>query len=210
MANCVSTERTVKQYKHRFFEEVMATAPGAVLEVGCGAGAFLKDAAKRGCKLTGLEVSRDLVTDLQQAGIEAQIGRAEELPFEDGSFDIVVFQYVLHHCESLEQSLAEAVRVARRGVFVLEAWYDESIASQRVALGFDRWLKTVDRRTGEVNNEFPNASDVQVNTVRAIGEAQLAKIDNDHSLRRELETILDEAKHVGLSDDGALFMAIRK
>jgi ubiquinone/menaquinone biosynthesis C-methylase UbiE len=127
MPNRASTERTRKQYKHRFFEEVMATAPAAVLEVGCGAGAFLKGAAKHGCKATGLEVNRDLVMELQQAGIEAQIGRAEELPFKDRSFDIVVFQYVLHHCESLELSLAEAVRVARHGVFVLEAWYDESI-----------------------------------------------------------------------------------
>jgi ubiquinone/menaquinone biosynthesis C-methylase UbiE len=217
MPNRASTERTRKQYKHRFFEEVMATAPAAVLEVGCGAGAFLKGATEHG----------------QQAGIEAQIGRAEELPFKDRSFDIVVFQYVLHHCESLELSLAEAVRVARRGVLVLEAWYDESIASQRAALSFDRWSKTVDRRTGVVNNEFPNAANlltcfpnldaffidysyhlilrpIQLDTVRAMGEAQLVKVDNDPLLRRELETILGEAKHVGLSDDGALFMAIRK
>jgi ubiquinone/menaquinone biosynthesis C-methylase UbiE len=131
MPNLAPAERPTKQYQRRFFEEVMATAPGSVLEVGCGQGFFLKDAAKRGCRVVGIEVNRDLVTELTEAGIEAQLGRAEKLPFEDGSFDVVVFQYVLHHCENLAQALAEAVRIARSGGLVLEAWYDQSIASQR-------------------------------------------------------------------------------
>jgi SAM-dependent methyltransferase len=83
----------------------MATAPVAVLEVGCGGGAFLKDAAQRGCRVAGVEVDKNLVTELREAGIDAQLGRAEELPFEDRSFDTLVFQYVLHHCESLAQAL---------------------------------------------------------------------------------------------------------
>jgi len=115
----------------------MASAPGAMLEVGCGRGAFLKEATQRGCRVVGLEADNELVMELQKAGIGAQLGRAEELPFKDASFDVVVFQYVLHHCENLAQALGEAVRVARRCVFVLEAWYDQAIPSQRVALSFD-------------------------------------------------------------------------
>ncbi len=211
----------------------MATAPRAVLEIGCGRGVFLKDAAKRGCRVAGIEVNEDLLAELREAGIEAQLGRAEKLPFKNGDFDAVVFQYVLHHCENLAQALAEAVRVAQSSVFVLEAWYDQSIASQRVALSYDLWSKTIDRRTGIVNNEFPSASDllsylpnldeffleysyhlilqpVQLEAVRAAGEAQLAKIGHDLTLRGQLEAILEEARQVGFSDDGALSMAIRK
>jgi ubiquinone/menaquinone biosynthesis C-methylase UbiE len=233
MPNLAPAERPTKQYKRRFFEEIMATAPGSVLEVGCGHGVFLKDAAKRGCRVAGIEVNRNLVTELREAGIEAQLGRAEKLPFEDGTFDVVVFQYVLHHCENLAQALAEAVRVTRSGVLVLEAWCDPSIASQRVALSFDLWSKMIDRRTGIVNNEFPSAADllaclpnpdgflieysyhlilqpVQLETVRALGTAQLAKVGHDPNLRDQLEAILDEARRVGFSDDGALSMAIRK
>ena len=233
MPNGRSGERTRTHYKHRFFERVMASAPGAILEVGCGRGAFLKEATRRGCRVIGLEADNELVMELQEAGIGAQLGRAEELPFKDASFDVVVFQYVLHHCENLAQALGEAVRVARRGVFVLEAWYDQAIPSQRVALSFDRWSKTIDRRTGIVNNEFPNANDllasipgakpflieytyqlllrlIQMDTVRSIGEAQLARIGDDPILRRQLEAILDEARQFGISDDGALSMQIRK
>jgi SAM-dependent methyltransferase len=60
----------------------MATAPVAVLEVGCGLGAFLKDAAQRGCRVAGLEVDNDLVAELQKTDIDARFGRAEELPFD--------------------------------------------------------------------------------------------------------------------------------
>src|SRR6267154_5794150 len=81
MPNLAPAERPTKQYQRRFFEEVMATAPGSVLEVGCGQGFFLKDAAKRGCRVVGIEVNRDLVTEPTEAGIEAQLGRAEKLPF---------------------------------------------------------------------------------------------------------------------------------
>jgi ubiquinone/menaquinone biosynthesis C-methylase UbiE len=118
MPNGRSGERTRTHYKHRFFERVMASAPGAILEVGCGRGAFLKEATRRGCRVIGLEADNELVMELQEAGIGAQLGRAEELPFKNASFDVVVFQYVLHHCENLAQALGEAVRVARRGVFV--------------------------------------------------------------------------------------------
>jgi hypothetical protein len=118
-------------------------------------------------------------------------------------------------------------------VFVLEAWYDQSIPSQRVALSFDRWSKTIDRRTGTVNNEFPGAVDVlacfsdidaflieysyhlilqpmELEAIRRVGETQLAKVSNDPILRNQLEAILNEAGRIGLTDDGALSMAIRK
>jgi hypothetical protein len=95
------------------------------------------------------------------------------------------------------------------------------------------WSKMIDRRTGIVNNEFPSAADllpclpnpdgflieysyhlilqpVQLGTVRVLGEAQLARVGHDPNLRDQLEAILDEARRVGFSDDGALSMAIRK
>lgn len=71
----------------------MASAPGTIIEVGCGRGTFLKEATRRGCRVIGLETDNELVMELQEAGIGAQLGRAEELPFKDASFDVVVFQY---------------------------------------------------------------------------------------------------------------------
>ena len=44
------------------------------------------------------------------------------LPFEDDAFNVVTLYYVLHHAESAEAALAEAMRVGRR-VIIVESVY---------------------------------------------------------------------------------------
>ena len=46
---------------------------------------------------------------------------AEELSFEDNSFDYVVVHAGLHHCYSLHRALLEMYRVARQGVIMFES-----------------------------------------------------------------------------------------
>ena len=46
---------------------------------------------------------------------------AEELPFEDDSFDLAVVSAGLHHCRSPHRALLELYRVARRAAVALEA-----------------------------------------------------------------------------------------
>jgi SAM-dependent methyltransferase len=221
------------RYRERFFESVMGDAPGSILDVGCGDGAFLRRARERGCKVAGLEPDPGHLAALSQVGIPAQQGHAETLPFGDGAFDGVVFEYVAHHCADLARALVEAVRVARRGVYLLDAWYDETIASQRSALVFDRWSKSIDRRLGMVHNACPTATelmaclsgsgdltidyaqmlilkDMTVDALRAAGTEQLARVANDPTDAAALDSILDEARRVGVTEDGALIMAIRK
>ncbi|KTE46521.1 hypothetical protein ATE62_00840 [Sphingopyxis sp. HIX] len=51
--------------------------------------------------------------------------RAEALPFEDRSFDVVTLDYVAHHTENLPRALREASRVARCAVLILDCWFDD-------------------------------------------------------------------------------------
>jgi SAM-dependent methyltransferase len=46
---------------------------------------------------------------------------AEELTYDEGSFDLVAVSGGLHHCRSPHRALLEMYRVARRAIFVLEA-----------------------------------------------------------------------------------------
>ena len=46
---------------------------------------------------------------------------AEDLPFDDGSFDLAVVSAGLHHCRSPHRALLELYRVARRTAVALEA-----------------------------------------------------------------------------------------
>ena len=71
--------------------------PGAILDVGCGTGRLLSSARARfpGTDLVGVDPAPQMVRQAQasaRAGspIRFQQAGAEELPFPDGRFDLVV------------------------------------------------------------------------------------------------------------------------
>ena len=96
---------------------------GTVLELGCGTGFFLLN-----LKLAGV-VDAGHVTDLspgmvdvaqrnaKQLGfdIEGRVADAERIPYEDGTFDLVVGHAVLHHIPDVEQAFREVLRVLKPG-----------------------------------------------------------------------------------------------
>ncbi|WP_020657495.1 class I SAM-dependent methyltransferase [Amycolatopsis benzoatilytica] len=96
-----------------------------VLDLGCGDGALLSVLAGRGAeKLAGIDLSGKQVeaargrTGLAEADLRP--GRAQELPFEDDSYDAVVSFMALMLMSDIEQVIAETVRVLRpRGVFAI-------------------------------------------------------------------------------------------
>ncbi|MGA8217601.1 MAG: methyltransferase domain-containing protein, partial [Solirubrobacterales bacterium] len=68
----------------------------AVLDVACGAGNATIPAAKTGAATTGLDLTPELLEAGRAAAAEAGVeiawveGDAEQLPFEDASFDAVL------------------------------------------------------------------------------------------------------------------------
>ncbi len=46
------------------------------------------------------------------------VSRAEELPFEDGSFDVVTCRIAAHHFEDIHKAIAEMARVTQRLVVI--------------------------------------------------------------------------------------------
>jgi SAM-dependent methyltransferase len=96
--------------------------PRSILEVGCGYGKLLRALRERlDVPLVGLDFS---LTQLEQArlylghddGIELLLGRGEQLPFPDGSFDMVVTSAVILHNPPpvAERIRREVLRVAGR------------------------------------------------------------------------------------------------
>lgn len=87
-----------------------------VLEVGCGDGtrlAWLKDNLHADCY--GIEPSVQAVATACAKGINVQQGTADVLPFDNQSFDIVIFGFCLYLCdrEDLFRIANEANRVLR-------------------------------------------------------------------------------------------------
>jgi ubiquinone/menaquinone biosynthesis C-methylase UbiE len=99
------------------------TEPGRALSVGCGSGLFekiLRD--EHGIDIRyGVEPAQGMAEIAVKRGMEVQSGTAEDLPFEDGSFDTVILNGTPSYIDQLERAFAEAYRVLRSGGHVVVA-----------------------------------------------------------------------------------------
>jgi SAM-dependent methyltransferase len=101
--------------------ESMAGADHSLLEIGCGIGVDSIQLAKRGFRVTAVDLTENALAVAEQfAGhrgvtIDFQLGNAEGLNFPDESFDAVYTFGVLHHTPDIGRSVAEVHRVLRPG-----------------------------------------------------------------------------------------------
>lgn len=102
-----------------------------LLEIGCGSGNLLLRAAIPGTTPVALDLSRQALTFVRSRLLETQAsdghpedflltqGIAEALPFQSGTFDLVLLSEVIEHLEAPEHVICEAVRVLRTGGYLL-------------------------------------------------------------------------------------------
>lgn len=92
-----------------------------LLDIGCGAGASLMPFIGKGIQLTGVDASPymlDIAKKRVGHRVDLHRAYAEDLPFDDNSFDYAAFCLSLEFTEDPRKALAEACRVAKDGVFV--------------------------------------------------------------------------------------------
>lgn len=106
-----------EQWTAHVLEAAAVHADDRVLDVACGTGVLTRAAAARGGRATGLDVNPGMLTVARRhaAGIDWRQGRAEALPFEDGSFDAVLSQFGLMFFDDRAAALREMLRVLRPG-----------------------------------------------------------------------------------------------
>jgi ubiquinone/menaquinone biosynthesis C-methylase UbiE len=98
-----------------------------VLDVGTGSGVFAEAFAGQALRVTGIDGSAEMTAIARSLvpGAIFVLGEAEKLPFADRSFDLVFLGHLLHETDRPLAALAEARRVARMRVAVLEWPYVE-------------------------------------------------------------------------------------
>jgi 2-polyprenyl-6-hydroxyphenyl methylase/3-demethylubiquinone-9 3-methyltransferase len=92
-----------------------------VLDVGCGAGAQALAWAREGHRARGVDISAPLIELAHQRAAaeslpaEFRVGSATELPYANGSADVLMVSELLEHLPNWEACLNEALRVLRPG-----------------------------------------------------------------------------------------------
>jgi len=97
--------------------------PERVLDVGCGPGVMIEPVVSRGGRLTGVDLSAEMVARARARArhlnvedrCEFVMGSAGDLPFEDASFDAVTAMGVLEYVPDDARMLREMARVLRPG-----------------------------------------------------------------------------------------------
>ncbi|MEL6464784.1 MAG: class I SAM-dependent methyltransferase [Pseudomonadota bacterium] len=95
---------------------VRAFKPERLLDLGCGEGRFCRLLSEEVDTLVGLDPSPTLLARASElGGAQFVLGHAEKMPFQSGSFDMVVSYLSILDIEGIEAALDEIVRILRPG-----------------------------------------------------------------------------------------------
>src|SRR5215212_1832243 len=114
----IGRRKILAAFVEKICREVTDRRP-RILDVGCGTGANLLMLSKYG-DAEGVDVSEDALAFCRERGLESvKLGAAEELPYDDGTFDLVTAFDVVEHMDDDLAGLREMRRVLRPGGRVL-------------------------------------------------------------------------------------------
>jgi demethylmenaquinone methyltransferase/2-methoxy-6-polyprenyl-1,4-benzoquinol methylase len=112
------------RWRREMVDHVAHADPGSVIDVATGpAGVALQLATRTNAWVTGIDLSTDMLgqgrRNVRGASLDDRItfvlGKGEQLPFADGSFDAMTFTYLLRYVEAPAATLVELARVVRPG-----------------------------------------------------------------------------------------------
>jgi len=113
-----------RRWRSTMVARVARARPRTVLDVACGpAGVTLELAARTDARIVGVDLTEAMLrqgaVNVGRAGagdrIGLVLGRGQQLPFADASFDALTFTYLLRYVDDPQQTLVELARVVAPG-----------------------------------------------------------------------------------------------
>jgi demethylmenaquinone methyltransferase/2-methoxy-6-polyprenyl-1,4-benzoquinol methylase len=112
------------RWRRAMVDAIVAADPTSVLDVATGpAGVALQIADRTTAEVTGLDLTEQMLrrglANVKRRGAQDRIrllvGRGEQLPFSDETFDALAFTYLLRYVADPAATIAEMVRVVKPG-----------------------------------------------------------------------------------------------
>jgi SAM-dependent methyltransferase len=114
--------RCMIELESQLMINLLKPSPGeSVLDIGCGTGISIKPLLASGLNVTGIDPSPymlDMANETLGQKVDLYSGYAEDLPFDDNSFNHACFFTALEFVDNPARAIEEACRVAKDRVFV--------------------------------------------------------------------------------------------
>lgn len=170
------------RYRHYDYSEIkealfafLGTDPlGAILEVGCGTGYWLKTMQGRAPMVAGVDFSTGMLGRAKGSGAALVRARAESLPCRDATFDRIVCINALHHFADRDRFFAECRRVLKPGGGVFnvgldpharrDSWWIYDYFPETLELDLQRYAAVRTIRAELVHADFTWSESYEVQT----------------------------------------------
>jgi len=96
-------------------ERLLGHGEGRCLDLACGTGLPSAAVAELGWSVIGVDISNDLLAVARASGLEVVEAPADDLPFEDASFDAAVSVLTHTDIDGFAAAVAEVARVLKPG-----------------------------------------------------------------------------------------------
>lgn len=134
-----------KKWRKKAIDNLLQKNPSKILDIATGSGDMLLTIAKRGrFELTGMDISEKMMEVAKKKfnhknpdyQVEYIIAPAENIPFNENSFDAASVAFGVRNFENLNKGLTEIRRVLKNnGIFVILEFVKPQFALMRVLLG---------------------------------------------------------------------------
>jgi len=81
-----------------------------ILEVGIGTGAVAEKVCEKIGPLTGIDISEEMISQIDHPEITPILGNAHSLPFDDSYFKLILMRNVIHYIDDPELAFSEIYR----------------------------------------------------------------------------------------------------
>jgi demethylmenaquinone methyltransferase/2-methoxy-6-polyprenyl-1,4-benzoquinol methylase len=116
-----------RRWRRAMCDRVVSTRPALLLDVASGtAGVAVQLAQRSPAHVVGIDLTEQMLrrgqANVSSSGfaprVSLTVGRAEQLPFRDATFDALTFTYLLRYVADPQATLEELVRVLKPGATV--------------------------------------------------------------------------------------------
>lgn len=106
--------RSGQERRLRLIQKYISLQNKKILDVGCGQGLYLKRLKQFTDQVFGIDIDKEKIKKIKPQFKNVQTGSAENLPYPDRFFDLILFNEVLEHVENDKKAIQEGFRCLKK------------------------------------------------------------------------------------------------